>query len=136
MTEFGANNTMITLTNNNIIELTRGDTEVIPIPIFYSSPDLINISYFPGRYDKIFFAVMGPHQKFEDAIIKKIYYYNDINQRTGVINIKLESIDTQFLRPGTYYYTVKVLKKGMEDVEDCMGRIETVISNRKFIIKE
>lgn len=127
---------MITLTNNNIIEITRGDTESIPIPIFYSTPDLVNISYFPGRYDKIFFAVMEPHKRFEDAIIKKVYTYQDVDQKTGVITVRIESIDTQFLKPGTYYYTVKILKKGMEDVDDSMGRVETVISNHKFVIKK
>ena len=120
----------------NTIEITRGDSEIIPLSVFYIRPNLINISYFPNRYDKIFFAVMEPGQKFEDAIIKKIYTYDDIDQRTGIIDVKFDSIDTQFLKPGTYYYTVKILKKGLEDVDDNMGRIETVLSNTKFVINK
>ncbi len=126
---------MVKITNNTV-ELTRGDSAIIPLSVFYSKPNLINISYFPNRYDKIYFSVMEANQSFENAIIKKIYTYDDINQQTGIIKVKFDSIDTQFLKPDTYYYTVKILKKGLDsNLEDSMGRIETVISNTKFVIK-
>jgi hypothetical protein len=91
--------------------MTRGDTVEIPLHIFFNNPSFRNIAYFPNIHDKIYFAIMEPNQPFEEAIVKKIYEYNDVDQLTGVVNVKLDSYETEFLAPGNYYYTVKILKK-------------------------
>ena len=126
---------MLDVSKNNIITITRGDTHDIPLHIFLSNSILKDYSFFPNRYDKIFFAVMEPNQKFEDALIKKIYYYNDVDKETGKIDIKMESTDTQYLTPGTYYYCVKLLRKSPWEVtDDTSGTVETVVDKTKFIL--
>ena len=47
--------------------------------------------------------------------------------------IIINTIDTEYLRPGTYYYEIKLRQK-QEDSE--MYQVDTIISKRKFIIKE
>ena len=100
---------MLQITSNNIISMTRGDDVTIPLHIFTENSAFVNIAYFPNIHDKIFFAIMEPNQNFEDAIVRQIYTYNDVDQLTGVVNVKLKSYETQFLQPGDYYYTVKLL---------------------------
>lgn len=126
---------MLDIGINNLITMTRGDTQTIPLYIFTSNSITTKYAFFPNRYDKIFFAIMEPGQKFEDAIVKQIYYYDDVDKEDGKINVKLSSTDTQFLQPGTYYYTVKLLRKSpWEITDDTMGTVETIIDKTKFVL--
>ena len=126
---------MLDISNNNIITMTRGDTQTIPLYIFTDNSKLTHYAFFPNINDKIFFAITEANQKFEDAIVKKIYYYNDVDKATGRIDVKMESYDTQYLVPGTYYYTVKLLRKSpWEDEDDDRGTVETVLDKTKFVL--
>lgn len=126
---------MLDVNINNTITMTRGDTYKIPLYIFTSNSELKHYAFFPNVNDKIFFAIMEPNQKFEDAIIKKVYYYQDVDKETGKIDIKMESTDTQYLTPGTYYYSVKLLRKSpWEKTDDTQGTVETVVDKTKFVL--
>jgi len=126
---------MLQVSTNNIITMTRGDSVTIPLELFYNTEErLYNNPYYINVYDKVFFAIMEPNQPFEDAIVKKIYTYSDL-QSDGTINIELISADTEFLHPGDYYYTVKILKKSAEEeTEDSTGSVETVIQKTRFTL--
>jgi hypothetical protein len=91
--------------------------------------------------DVVYFALMYPHQKFEDAILLKGYTENDqkVVDETGIINIKILSSETKLLEPGVYYYTIKLYRGG--SLEDLGATIEpdevsTIIERTKFIINE
>ena len=126
---------MLQVSTNNIVTMTRGDTVSIPLDLFYNVEDrLYNSPYYINVYDKVAFAIMEPNQRFEDAIVKKIYTYDDL-QSDGTINVNLISADTEFLLPGDYYYTVKILKKSVEEpTADSTGSVETVIQKTRFTI--
>ncbi len=91
--------------------------------------------------DALYFALVYPHQNFEDAIILKGYSGSDpeVNKETGEITIKLPHSDTKYLAPGVYYYTTKLHIGG--SLEDLGASIEpdevrTIIERTKFIVNE
>lgn len=126
---------MLQVSTNNIITMTRGDDVTIPLDLFYNTLErLYNNPYYINVYDKVFFAVMEPNQRFEEAILKKVYTYEDLNS-DGTIDVVLRSVDTEFLLPGDYYYTVKILKKPVEkEVADSEGQVETIIQKTRFTL--
>lgn len=97
---------MFGVTLDDIVSLSRGDT--IDIPLFINAgTDLCPVQYILNDDDKIYFALLEPHQKFENAILKKVYTKADEDEN-GIIHIKFKSSDTEKLLPGRYYYTVKL----------------------------
>lgn len=125
----------------NIIKINRGDSYnfIINIP----DKKFIDKNYILTGTDTLYFALLYPHQKFEDAIIIKGYDHTDHivekGTNTGEILIKIEPKDTIKLAPGTYYYTVKLYKGGTPGVIDDYNAVEevrTVIERTKFIINE
>lgn len=125
---------MLDISNKNIITMTRGDNETIPLKLFTDNYKKKYI-FFPNQNDKIFFALMEPNQTFENAIVKKVFGYKDVDKENGVINIKLDSIDTEFLASGDYYYTIKILRKdSWKEEDDDQGTVETLVDRTKFII--
>lgn len=115
--------------NSKIIELTRGDSFRYPLFINVGS-ELCPQRYLLKDGDTVYFALMEPNQKFEDAILKKIYTFNDEETPEGDLIIKLNSMDTQYLSPGKYYYTIKI-QFSMSDLP-----VQTIIDNREFWILE
>lgn len=125
----------------NIIKLNRGDSYEFTIRI----PDKENIDkdYQLTGADVIYFALLYPHQRFEDAILIKGYDHTDYivkdGNNTGEILIKIEPKDTKRLAPGVYYYTVKLQRGGtLGVIDDCddADEIRTIIERTKFIINE
>lgn len=134
---------MIQISNNNQIIMTRGDSDIIPVHLYYGMERdyLTNNTYYINKNDKVFFAIMEPNQHFEDAIVKKVYLIKDCGSKTydkqsGTLYVRLDSSDTEWLVPGDYYYQVKLLKKKAfdENQPDNEGRPDTVIQKTKFII--
>lgn len=137
---------MLDINNNNIITLTRGDTHKLQLYIFNRVIDgLLPVNYFPQRNDKIFFAIMEPNQRFEDAIVKKVYTVTGIEQKDkmfltkdGALIVKLDSKDTEFLQEGDYYYTIKLLRKSAfldsEGMSDREGSVTTIVEKTKLYI--
>ncbi len=125
----------------NIIKLNRGDSYEFTVSI----PDKKDATknYFLTDFDVIYFALLYPHQRFEDAIIIKGYDHTDHvienGKNTGDILIKIEPKDTRQLAPGVYYYTVKLQCGGSlinaKDYDE-PEEVRTIIERTKFIIND
>ena len=85
----------------------RGDTLTTPIKIF-EGDRLCPTQYTLSENDVLYLGIMEPGQAFEDAIIKKVFTSNSEKDINGNVILHLRSIDTEFVAPGTYYYTVKL----------------------------
>ncbi len=106
---------MYQVLDNGIITLTRGDTFNYTFSI---KDDVTGEQLILTEDDDIYFGLCEPNQLWEDAIVKKICekLMNDNNKYTGEYKLSLNSIDTQFLYPGKYYYSIK-LKQIVDDEE-------------------
>lgn len=128
----------------NIIKLNRGDSYEfkVSIPVLDEEGNIIN--YLLTGSDVVYFALLYPHQRFEDAILIKGYDHTDHiieegGKNTGEILIKIEPRDTKRLAPGIYYYTVKLQRGGTPGVlDDCDNaeEVRTIIERTKFIIND
>jgi hypothetical protein len=125
----------------NIIKLNRGDSYEFKVSI----PDKEDCTknYILTGSDVVYFALLYPHQKFEDAILIKGYDHTDHiidkGNNTGEILIKIEPKDTRRLAPGIYYYTVKLQRGGsLINTKDCdePDEVRTIIERTKFIIND
>jgi len=119
---------------NGIVEMHRGDTITLPIEI-NSGTTFKTVLYELKPGDNLYFAVMEPHQKWEDAILKKTFDYTDFNTKYLCVLVHLYTEDTEYLHPGTYYYEVK-LRKAQINTEDGHESVETIVPRTKFIIIE
>lgn len=120
---------MYIVDRNNVIILNRGDSISFPVEILGGKfPDEFRMEL--DSTDMVYFGLMEPHQLFEDAIIKKVYTSEDVNEE-GCIDIRIEPIDTVDLLPGTYYYSVKL---SSYDREKDIEYVDTLIQKTKFII--
>ena len=133
--------------SNKIIKLNRGDSFEFDVKITQKNgidPYILKVGQ-----DIVYFAVMLPHQSFEDAYQKafpmqaKGYWAedNDQDEMTGNITIKIEPKDTRRLTPGIYYYTVKLLSvqpgaNRMIIDDDKLIDVRTIIERTKFIVNE
>lgn len=122
-----------------IIKINKGDS----FELVTSIPDKNDLSknYILRPTDALYFAILLPHQNFEDALILKGYSGSDpeVDSKTGEITIKLTHSDTKRLLPGVYYYTTKLHIGG--SLEDLGASIEpedvrTIIERTKFIVNE
>lgn len=125
--------------STRIIKINRGDT----FELVTSIPDKNDLAknYILKATDALYFAVVYPHQNFEDAIILKGYRGSDpeVNNITGEITIKLSHADTKHLIPGVYYYTTKLHIGGsLEDLgaSEEPDEVRTIIERTKFIVNE
>lgn len=120
---------MYSISNNNFICLTRGDTFIAPLFI-NAGNKMCPIRYKILNHPKaeIYLGVMEPNQPFERATIRKMYNSGSKLTKQGDIIIELRSTDTEYLLPGTYYYEVKV------KLDD--GNICTVVPKTEFLIME
>ena len=78
--------------------------------------------------DLIYFGLMYPEDYFEHCIFKKEFTKEDFNSEGDFI-LRLEPEDTVWLKPGTYYYEIKILHESSEDVH-----LHTLIQKTRFII--
>jgi hypothetical protein len=125
----------------NIIKINRGDTYEFKVSI--PNKEDLTKNYILTGSDVVYFALLYPHQRFEDAILIKGYDHTDCivenGNNTGEILIKLESKDTRCLAPGIYYYTIKLQRGGTPGVlgdNDTPDEVRTIIERTKFIINE
>ena len=125
----------------NIIKINRGDSYDFKVSV----PDKEDCTknYILTGSDVIYFALLYPHQRFEDALIIKGYDHTDQiiehGKNSGEILIKIEPKDTRRLAPGIYYYTVKLQKGGTPGIiDDCddADEVRTIIERTKFIIND
>ena len=126
--------------STRVIKINRGDsyefTLMIPSKSDPNKPYLLSSE---DSFDAVYFALMYPNQRFEDAIFIKGYESNEQNPKTGEITIKIEPNDTRVLTPGVYYYVVKLQRGGTLEVVDDFDdakEVRTIIDRTKFIINE
>ena len=123
--------------STKIIKVNRGDSCSLDIKVFSnkdgSKPYLLTAS------DAVYFALLNPHQHFEEAILIKGYTLEDQNVSNGEINVNITPNDTRSLTPGVYYYTAKLQRGGTLEVLndfDEPDEVTTLIERTKFIINE
>lgn len=92
---------------NHIIQVNRGDTFQFPFEIN------LGTALYPDKYilqenDVLYLGVCEPNQCFENAIIKKKFTKDDLDENGNVI-INFSSSDTEYLSLGVYYYEIKLL---------------------------
>ena len=125
---------MASLSKNKIITMNRADTFKFPFYIAIGSAvNYVLYDMVPG--DKLYFAVLEPHQKWEDALIKKTYTYEDYDEENHREMIRFDPEDTEYVKHEKYYYQVKLYRPS-ENVLDGYEAIDTLIPRTKFIILE
>lgn len=115
--------------NRNIIQMNRGDDTDIVLQI-NTGTALRPIQCTIEEGEAVYFGVMSPNQKWEEAIIRKKLTSENVDE-DGNIFLHLDSSDTENVMPGTYYYMVKAYIKD-EHLDKYV--INTVINKTKFII--
>ena len=112
----------------NIITLTRGDTYSFELNI-----DDHGENYQLTGDDTVYFGIMDPNQRFEDALVKKKFTVDDLDPAGNLI-IQIDPEDTLDLLPGRYFYAIKLLRDHLEADGTEVYNVETVVDKTKFII--
>lgn len=123
--------------STKIIKINRGDS--FELTVIIPRKDDCTKPYFLTSRDVLYFALMYPNQRFEDAIFVKGYTLEEQDVKTGEIIVKIVPNDTRALTPGVYYYTAKLQRGGTLEVLDDFDEpdeVRTIIERTKFIINE
>ena len=105
---------MPSISRENNIKLSRGDS--LSMGLFINKGTaLCPIRYDLSGNDTVYFAVMEENQRFEDAIIKKVYNSESLKTSEGDLLIKLKPQDTEDLLSGMYRYTIKLKREISQD---------------------
>lgn len=121
----------------NIIKINRGDSYKFFVDMKEALSSTSN--YLLKESDAVYFALLYPHQRFEDALLIKGYDRTDQDETTGEITIKITPNMTRDLATGIYYYTVKLQRGGtLDDVTDRdePDEVRTLIERTKFIVND
>ena len=97
---------MFCVSKGGIIRMSRGDSVEFPVTI-YDGTSVNRVKYDLAPEDELYFGLMEPNMRFEDALIRKKCDYRYINDEGDII-IYLDPQDTEYLLPGLYYYQIKV----------------------------
>lgn len=116
---------MFQVTDEGMIYLSRGDTCTITLAVL-SGNNMCNYLYPLEEGDKIYFGLTEPNQRFEDAILKKVYTKEDVDE-DGNVEIKFNPTDTEYLKEQMYFYTIKLSNQDQT-------RVETLIDKKRFFI--
>ena len=123
--------------STRIIKINRGDSYEFDVKI--PNKEDPTKFYLLTAKDALYFALMYPNQKFEEAIFVKGYTLEEQDTKTGEVTLKIVPNDTRALTPGVYYYTVKLQRGGTLEVLDDfdeLDEVRTIIERTKFIINE
>lgn len=123
--------------STRIIKLNRGDSFELPIAITNKTDS--TEPYLLTSKDVLYFALLYPNQRFEDAIFIKGYTLEEQDVKTGEITVNISPNDTRRLAPGVYYYTAKLQRGGTIGILDDFDEpdeVRTIIERTKFIINE
>lgn len=123
---------MFNISYNGIITINRGDSFRLPLMLNYGTK-MEPLMYRMTPKSFVYFAVMEPNEPFENALIRKKYTIDDVDE-DGNIVIKFRPQDTQCVLPGKYYYQVKLQRFNSDDPEDY--EVDTVIDKTQFFILE
>ena len=94
------------------------------MPLFINKGTALEpIKYEIGDNTQVYFGLMLPGQRFEDAALKQKYTKNNLNENGDII-VKFIPEDTIYLDPGKYFYEIKAI---LED-----GSVNTIIQKTEF----
>jgi len=120
---------MLKISKFGQITVSRGDSFRAPL-FLNSGTEYAPVRYELGDSDKLYFALMEPNQRFEDAILKRIYDKNSEKTEYNDTYICIYPTDTENLIPGTYYYTIKLVT----EVFGGPSQVATVVPETEFYI--
>ena len=100
---------MFTISNNNIITMSRGDEFTTPIFINWGT-QMVPVRYKLQEYDILYFNLYEPNAFEPNALLRKIYTYEDLNKYGDVV-LDFKTENTIDLLPGLYYYEIKILRR-------------------------
>ena len=123
--------------STKIVKINRGDSFNFNFKVTDKYDN--SKSYLLTSRDVVYFALLTPHQRFEDAVLIKGYTFEDQNEETGEIFVNIIPNDTRKLTPGVYYYTLKLQRGetlGVIDDFDEPDEVRTLVERTKFIINE
>ena len=115
--------------STKIIKINRGDSFEISVVITDKNDS--TKPYILTGADALYFALMYPNQRFEEAIFVKGYTLEEQNFETGEVILKIVPNDTRTLTPGVYYYTVKLQRGGTLEVLDSTTTV--ILSSPKIL---
>lgn len=121
------------ISRNGIITMNRGDTFTLPVCINVGSgcqPEYYDLK----QGDVLYFALLQPGERWEKAILKKPFYFEDL-QPDKDPQFHFSSEDTEYLVPGNYYYQVKLYRTA-EHCLDGFEHVDTIVPRTKFVILE
>ena len=122
------------ISKNNLIAVNRGDTLNIPVTLnIGTGVNPVIYEMKPG--DCLFFALLEINQKWEDALLKKVFNYDDWIHNKKKANFYLSCDDLEYLVPGIYNYQIKLFIKEDERFNHSESVI-TIIPRTKFTILE
>lgn len=125
---------MFTISNNNIISLSRGDEVSTPIFINWGT-QMRPVRYVLQEHDRLYFYLYEPNYSCEKCLLKKEYTNKNLNEYGDVV-LEFSEEDTRCLLPGQYYYEIKVKRveiNGELIVDEAMN---TIVPQTKFFIVE
>ena len=121
---------------NNIIVLAKGDTYIFDF-VLHDPLYGENGIYELQDNEVLYFALMYPHSRIEDAVILRGYTKQSLDGTA--FEIKLDPDATYDLPAGIYYYTIK-LQRGVDIEKEIgnfrVGEMITIIPRTKFIITD
>lgn len=116
---------MYSISDNGMITLPRGD--IFRVPLFINN----GTQFRPVRYyieehpnAKVYLGIMKYNEPFEYATIRKKFTADSKLNSYGDLVIELLPEDTICLRPGKYYYEIKLLKDN--------GEVQTIVPLTDF----
>lgn len=120
---------MFNVTNTGIITITRGDSASVPLFI-NKGTEPSPLRFILGERDKVYLGVAEPNKKFENAVIRKVFTKDDLNEFGDVV-IKFNEEDTVNLIPSKYFYQIKLEYYD----KDQKRQVNTIVPNTEFYIE-
>lgn len=115
---------MFRIAPNGIVTMTRA--EYVEWPFFVNCNTIMEPEPYEFKEGDVLCLYIGEANKpFDHALIKKFYTGEDVDE-DGKVNMVLESTDTFYIVPNTYYYTIKLVEGGK--------RIHTLVPKTKFVL--
>lgn len=124
---------MLSISNNGIISMTKGDN--VSIPMFINQGSRMNpirYSLLSNPNSELYLGIMMPYQDFEYALVRKKYTHESPHTEQRDVIVQLLPQDTMCLMPGKYYIEAKLRlldKFGNE-------RVFTVLPKKIFQLEE
>lgn len=125
---------MFTISNNNIISLSRGDEVSTPIFINWGT-QIRPVRYTLQDGDKLYFYLYEPNYSCDRCLLEKEYTNKDLNEYGDVI-LTFDESDTKHLLPGEYYYEIKVERVETDGELITNEIMNTIVPQTKFFIVE